>query len=196
MIAKISGRLVKKLPSSVIIQTSGIGFEILISGRTFEKLPDVDGEVELDIYTHVREDELKLVGFLNSGEKELFLKLLSVSGISIKIALSAFSIYSVNELERMIVSGEVELLKRIPGIGKKLAERIILELRDKLGEDEFRGLGPGYLLEDEKMFEVRQALKTLGYNFREIDKAMAKVGTKNIKDMKTEDILRLVLKEV
>ena len=86
MIAKISGRLVKKLPSSVVIQTGGIGFEVLISGRTFEKLPDMGMEVELDTYTHIREDELKLVGFSNSNEKELFLKLLNVSGISIKIA--------------------------------------------------------------------------------------------------------------
>jgi len=196
MIAKISGKIIKKMPSSVIIQTGGLGFEILISGRTFEKLPDAGKDVELDIYTHVREDELRLVGFFTSKEKELFLKLLNVSGISIKIALSAFSIYGADELENMIINREVDLIKRIPGIGKKLAERAILELREKLSEEVFEGIRPEYLAENEKIYDVRKALKTLGYDSKEINKAMAKIDAKNAKDMKTEDILKLVLKEV
>ena len=104
MIARISGKIIQKMPSSVIIQTGGIGFEILISGRTFEKLPDAGKDAELDIYMHVREDGLKLVGFSTPKEKELFLKLLNISGISIKIALSAFSIYSTDELKNIIVN--------------------------------------------------------------------------------------------
>lgn len=196
MIARISGKIIKKMPSSVIIQTGGLGFEILISGRTFEKLPDAGKDVELDIYTHVREDELRLVGFFTSKEKELFLKLLNVSGISIKIALSAFSIYGADELENMIINREVDLIKRIPGIGKKLAERAILELREKLSEEVFEGIRPEYLAENEKIYDVRKALKTLGYDSKEINKAMAKIDAKNAKDMKTEDILKLVLKEV
>jgi len=196
MIARISGKIIKKMPSSVIIQTGGLGFEILISGRTFEKLPDAGKDVELDIYTHVREDELRLVGFFTSKEKELFLKLLNVSGISIKIALSAFSIYGADELENMIINREVDLIKRIPGIGKKLAERAILELREKLSEEVFEGIRPEYLAENEKIYDVRKALKTLGYDSKEINKAMAKIDTKNARDMKTEDILKLVLKEV
>lgn len=196
MIARISGKIIKKMPSSVIIQTGGLGFEILISGRTFEKLPDAGKDVELDIYTHVREDELRLVGFFTSKEKELFLKLLNVSGISIKIALSAFSIYGADELENMIINREVDLIKRIPGIGKKLAERAILELREKLSEEVFEGIRPEYLAENEKIYDVRKALKTLGYDSKEINKAMAKIDAKNARDMKTEDILKLVLKEV
>ena len=197
MIARRSGKIIKKMLSSVIIQTGGIGFEILISGRTFEKLPDAGKDVELDIYTHVREDELKLVGFFTSKEKELFLKLLNISGISIKIALSAFSIYGADELKNIIVNREVDLIKRIPGIGKKLAERVILELREKLSEEVFEGIGPEHhLVEDEKIHDVRKALKTLGYNFKEINKAMSKIDAKNAKDMKTEDILRFVLREV
>jgi len=197
MIARISGKIIQKMPSSVIIQTGGIGFEILISGRTFEKLPDVGKDAELDIYTHVREDELRLVGFFTSKEKELFLKLLNISGISIKIALSAFSIYGTDELKNIIVNREVDLIKRIPGIGKKLAERVILELREKLSEEVFEGMGPmQHLAGDEKIYDVRKALKTLGYNSKEINKAMAKIDVKNAKDMKAEDILKLVLREV
>ena len=130
MIAKIKGNITEKTPSSIIISTGGIGFDVLISGRTFEKLPSTGEMVELDIYTHVREDELRLVGFFNKEEKEIFLKLISVSGISIKIALSALTIYNYAELKRIIAIRDADMVRRIPGIGKKLAERMILELKD------------------------------------------------------------------
>lgn len=196
MIAKISGKLLQKFPSSIIIQAGGIGFEVLISAKTFEKLPDINNDIELDAYLHVREDDLKLVGFSSLREKELFLKLLGVSGVSIKIALSAFSLYNADELKKTIIDGEVELIRRIPGIGKKLAERIILELREKLADEETIFEIPGYFWEDKKIQEVRQALKTLGYSLREINKAFSKIKSKDIKDMRTEDILKLVLREV
>ncbi|OFW63215.1 MAG: Holliday junction DNA helicase RuvA, partial [Actinobacteria bacterium RBG_19FT_COMBO_36_27] len=163
MIAKIFGKIIKKSPSSIIVQTGGIGFEVLISSRTFEKIPEIGSEAELDIYTHVREEELKLVGFLDPNDKDFFLKLISVSGISIKIALSALSIYSGQELKRIIANREVDLLRRIPGIGLKLAERMILELKDKIEEDKIRGIVFAGLEGNEKINEVRQALKTLGY---------------------------------
>jgi holliday junction DNA helicase RuvA len=196
MIARINGKLLEKLPSSVIIETGGIGFEILISSRTFEKLPELGHSVSLNIYTHVREEEIKLVGFSSQDEKEFFLKLIGVSGISIKIALSSFSIYYVDELKRIIVKKEVDLIRRIPGVGKKLAERIIVELKDKLEETEFAGaLTPG-IGENEKISEVKQALRTLGYNSREINKIIEKIRIEDIEDKKTEEILKLALKEV
>lgn len=196
MIAKISGKLLQKFPSSIIIQAGGIGFEVLISAKTFEKLPDVNNDIELDAYLHVREDDLKLVGFSSLREKELFLKLLGVSGVSIKIALSAFSLYNADELKKTIINGEVELIRRIPGIGKKLAERIILELREKLADEETIFGIPGYFWEDKKIQEVKQALRILGYSLREINKAFSKIESKDIKDMRTEDIIKLVLREV
>ena len=155
MIAKIFGKIIKKSPSSIIVQAGGIGFEVLISSRTFEKIPEKGSEVELDIYTHVREDELKLVGFLDTADKDFFLKLLGVSGISIKIALSALSIYSGQELKRIIANREVDLLRRIPGIGLKLAERMILELKDKLEEYKVGREALAGLAENEKIYEVR-----------------------------------------
>jgi Holliday junction DNA helicase RuvA len=196
MIAKIFGKIIKKSPSSIIVQTGGIGFEVLISSRTFEKIPEIGSEAELDIYTHVREEELKLVGFLDSNDKDFFLKLISVSGISIKIALSALSIYSGQELKRMIANREVDLLRRIPGIGLKLAERMILELKDKIEEDKIRGIVFAGLEGNEKINEVRQALKTLGYNSWEISKAISRLRIDNIEKEKIEDVLKMALKEI
>lgn len=196
MIARLTGILAEKLPASIIIETSGLGFEVLISSRTFEKLPTEGETVSLDIHTHVREDDIKLVGFLNPGEKALFLKLLQVSGISIKTALSALSIYSVKELKRIIISREVDLIQRIPGIGKKLAERMIVELKDKFEEGSIEGLYGGVFIENKKVSEIRQALKILGYNNAEINDALKKVDIDTMIDKKTEDILKLVLKEM
>ncbi len=197
MIAIIKGKVLSKAPSSIIIETGGIGFEVLISGRTFEKIPGEGQEVQLNIHTHVREDDLRLVGFFSTGEKEIFLKLLAVSGISIKIALSALTIYEQVELKRMIMSKDSDLVRRIPGIGKKLAERIILELQDKFKEEEMleSPLSRG-ALEDDKVFEVRQALKTLGYNSKEINRALLKMKPEDIEGKKVEEILKIALKEV
>ncbi len=197
MIAIIKGKVLSKTPSSIIIETGGIGFEVLVSGRTFEKIPGKGQEVELNIHTHVREDDLRLIGFFSTGEKEIFLKLLAVSGISIKIALSALTIYEQVELKRIIMSKDSDLVRRIPGIGKKLAERIILELQDKFKEEEMlEGPLSRGALEDDKVFEVRQALKTLGYNSKEINRALLKMKPEDTRGKKVEEILKIALKEV
>lgn len=196
MIARICGKLIVKLPVRVVIDINGVGFEVLISSRTYEKLPAIGNVISLNIYTHVREDEIKLIGFDSEEEKDLFIKLISVSGISVKIALSSFSIYSVDDMTKVIRSKDVDLIRRIPGIGKKLAERMIVELKDKLEESEFDNLKISGTFENEKISEVRQALKALGYNGREIDKVIEKINVEDLKNMKTEEILKLALKEV
>lgn len=196
MIARLNGKLIEKLPTRVIIDIGGVGFEVLISSRTYEKLPAIGNVTSLNIYTHIREDEIRLIGFDSEEEKDLFLKLISVSGISVKIALSSFSIYSVVELTRIILSKDVDLIRRIPGVGKKLAERMIVELKDKLEESEFDNLKTAGTFENEKISEVRQALKALGYNVREIDKVIEKINIEDLKNMRTEEILKLALKEV
>jgi Holliday junction DNA helicase RuvA len=196
MIARLTGRLAEKFPTSVILETSGVGFEVLISSRTFEKLPGEGEIVSLDIHTHLREDDIRLIGFLNPEEKGLFLKLLSVSGISIKIALSALSIYSVEELKKIIIAKEVELIRRIPGIGKKLAERMIVELRDKFQENLQDSAFEASFIENEKVSEVKQALKTLGYSGQEINDALKKIDANLMSEKRTEDILKSVLKEM
>lgn len=196
MIAKLFGKIVKKSPSSIIVRTGGIGFEVLISGKTYERIPEAGSDIELDIYTHIREDELKLVGFIDDDDKDIFLKLLGVSGISIKIALSALSIYSGQELGRIIADREVDLLRRIPGIGLKLAERIILELKNKIKEEKISDITGMDFKGNEKIHEVTEALKSLGYSPAEITKAISGLNIETIDSEKTEDILRIALKEI
>lgn len=196
MIARIFGKVISKSPSSIIVKAGGIGFEVLISGKTFEKIPEVNSDIELDVYTHVREDDLRLVGFLNQDEKEFFTKMLGVSGISIKIALSALSIYSSRELKKIISNKEVDLLRRVPGIGKKLAERMILELRDKIKEEGLEGVKLAGISDNKKVNEVKQALKKLGYSSSEIGRAIMKLDAGVIEKEKVENILKMTLKEI
>jgi Holliday junction DNA helicase RuvA len=196
MIAKLFGKIIKKSPSSIIVRAGGIGFEVLISGKTYERIPAVGSEIELDIYTHIREEELKLVGFIDEDDKDIFLKLLGVSGISIKIALSALSIYSGQEIGRIITEREVDLLRRIPGIGLKLAERIILELKDKIKEEKISEILGVDIKGSKKINEVKEALKTLGYNPAEITKAISRLNIETIGIERTEEILKMVLKEI
>ncbi|MGM0367244.1 MAG: Holliday junction branch migration protein RuvA [Actinomycetota bacterium] len=195
MIAKIRGEIIEKLPSYAVIMTAGVGFKILISSRTFESLPAVGDQAELDIYTYVREDNISLVGFSSLKEKKVFLKLLDVNGVSIKIALSIFSIYSVDEVKNIIAGRETDLLRRVTGIGKKLAERIILELSEKFSK-ETDALAESGIFKDRKLVEVRQALNSLGYSNREIDKVLGNMDLKDIQSSKIEDILKMALKEV
>ena len=196
MIAKLTGEIIEKYPTSIILETGGVGFEILISSRTYEKLPEAGGKATLEIYTHLREEDIRLIGFLNKDEKEFFLKLIGVSGISIKIALSSLSIYSSDEIKKIIAGREVDLVRRIPGIGKKLAERLIVELKDKLDEAELAGVYFKDYEESKKISEVREALKTLGYNSHEINAVLNKINVSDVLDKKTEEILKIALKEI
>ena len=196
MIARLSGKIIDKTPTSLVIDTNGVGFEVLISGRTFQNTPEEGEGVILHIYTHVREDEIRLVGFQDKEEKEFFIKMLDVSGISVKIALSALTIYGASELKRMISAKETDMIKRIPGIGKKLAERMILELKDKIERLEADGIGISGDSHDGKLTEVKEALKTLGYNSYEINRAIGKIDIDDIEEKKVEEILKAVLKEV
>jgi holliday junction DNA helicase RuvA len=196
MIARLTGNLIEKQPGAIILQTGGVGFEVLISSRTLEKLPEVGEVVTLNIHTHVREEEIRLIGFLNLDEKELFLKLFNVSGISVKIALSSLSIYSAEELKRIIVVKDVDLIKRIPGVGRKLAERMILELKDTLEENELEAAHIGSFGENEKIHEVKLALKTLGYSIPEVNTVLKKIDKSILLEKRTEEILKIALKEM
>lgn len=132
MIAFLRGRLLEKHPNQVIVETGGVGYDVLIPVSTFSALPDAGAEVKLRVYTHVREDTLALFGFLTSEEKTLFEKLISVSGIGPSLAIKVLSGMATSDLTAAIRNGSVEQLVRIPGVGKKTAERIVLELKDKL----------------------------------------------------------------
>src|SRR5690348_11276831 len=132
MIALLRGVLVEKHPNQAIVETGGVGYDVTIPVSTYTQLPAEGAEVRLRIHTHVREDALALYGFLTADEKALFEKLISVSGIGPTAAVKILSGLAAPELIRAIQRGEVERLVRIPGVGKKTAERLVLELRDKL----------------------------------------------------------------
>ena len=132
MIAHLSGILLEKHPNQAIVETGGVGYDVAIPVSTYTHLPDAGMEVRLRIHTHVREDALALYGFLTHEEKALFEKLIGVSGIGPTLAIKILSGLAATDLITYIRRGELDRLVRIPGIGKKTAERMVLELRDKL----------------------------------------------------------------
>lgn len=132
MIAHLRGTLLEKHPNSVIVDVSGVGYEVTIPVSAFSSLPEKGQTVALHIHTHVREDALSLFGFVTAGDKALFEKLITVSGIGPKLAITTLSGLTGADLVNAIRTGAVEQLVRIPGVGKKTAERMVLELRDKL----------------------------------------------------------------
>src|ERR1035441_5567099 len=132
MIAHLRGVLLEKHPNQAIVETAGVGYDVTIPVSTFTHLPDPGAEVRLRIHTHVREDALALYGFLTQDEKALFEKLIGVSGIGPTLAVKILSGLAAPDLIHSIRRGELDRLVRIPGIGKKTAERMVLELRDKL----------------------------------------------------------------
>lgn len=132
MIALLRGTLVEKHPNQVIVDAGGVGYDVLIPISTYSALPEAGSEVRLRIHTHVREDTIALFGFLTSEEKSIFEKLISVSGIGPSLAVKVLSGMSTSDLIPAIRNGSVEYLVRIPGVGRKTAERMVLELKDKL----------------------------------------------------------------
>jgi Holliday junction DNA helicase RuvA len=171
MIAHLRGTLLAKHPNQAIVETHGVGYDVTISVPTFSEMPAAGSEVALHIHTHVREDALSLFGFLRLAEKHLFEKLLTVSGIGPKLAITILSGMPVDEMVSAIRGGDVVRLTRIPGIGKKTAERMVLELRDKLpvsvGAAEVSVTAASPVEED-----VISALVNLGYQRAAAEKAL------------------------
>jgi Holliday junction DNA helicase RuvA len=171
MIAHLRGTLLAKHPNQAIVEAHGVGYDVAISVSTFTDMPAAGAEVALHIHTHVREDALSLYGFLRLAEKQLFEKLLTVSGIGPKLAITILSGMPVDEMVGAIRGGDLARLTRIPGIGKKTAERMVLELRDKLpastGASE-ASVSPANPVEE----DVISALVNLGYQRVAADKAL------------------------
>lgn len=163
MIARLRGSIVEKSPNQVIVDVQGVGYDVTIPLSTFYQLPDPPGAVELVIHTHVREDALALYGFRTAREKLVFEKLMSVSGIGPKLAITVLSGLEANELIRAIRQNDLAKLTRIPGVGRKTAERMVLELRDKLMPVEEESHEPVYTGFSPQEEDVLSALTNLGY---------------------------------
>ncbi len=174
MIALLRGKLLAKHPNQAIVDINGLGYDVTISIPTFSELPGLGSEVQLHIHTHVREDAIALFGFLRPEEKQLFEKLLTVSGIGPKLGITILSGMAAEDMINAIRGNDVARLTKIPGIGKKTAERMVLELRDKLPKEAMGG--PEVLPKISAVEEdVLSALMNLGYQRPAAERALQSV---------------------
>jgi holliday junction DNA helicase RuvA len=169
MIAHLRGRLISKHPNQAIVEAGGVGYDVTISVPTFSELPATGGEVALHIHTHVREDALALYGFLRGEDKQLFEKLITVSGIGPKLAITILSGMAIPEMVASIRANDFARLTKIPGVGRKTAERMCVELRDKL---EGFGAQPTVAAHSAVEEDVISALTNLGYQRALAEKAV------------------------
>jgi Holliday junction DNA helicase RuvA len=175
MIASLRGRVLQKQPNRVIVDVQGVGYELYVPLSTFYEIGDEGAEVVLRAYTHVREDALQLYGFLTDLEKQLFERLIAISGIGPKVAIAVLSGMDPRDLVSAVQRADVVRLTGIPGVGKKTAERIVLELRDRMTQIAASGApgaaaGPGSA--DRMRADLLSALQNLGYHRPQAEKAV------------------------
>jgi Holliday junction DNA helicase RuvA len=204
MIAHLSGILLSKQPNSVIVDVGGVGYELIIPVSTFYELEETGANTQLRVYTHVREEALQLYGFKTVRERELFLQIISVSGIGPKIAITLLSGMGANEIITSIRTNNLARLTSIPGVGRKTAERLVVELRDKITalsspalEEEFAGQ-PGRRAgtsPDAMRDDALSALLNLGYQKTAAEKAI-KAAIDEGGDLSVELILRRGLRSL
>ncbi len=189
MIGSIRGKIALKTEKFILVETGGVGYKISISPDTLSKTSKIGDGIFLFIHTHVREDALDLYGFLNLRELEFFEMLINVSGIGPKGALAILGIASIETLERAIGTGDTSYLTKISGIGKKTAEKIVIELRDKLSE-KIKGSREEGSLQGE--LDVLEALKSLGYSQNEARNALKKVTPEANTNTKIKEALKIL----
>jgi Holliday junction DNA helicase RuvA len=173
MIAHLRGKLISKHPNQAIVEAAGVGYDVTITVPTFSDLPALGSEVALHVHTHVREDAIALFGFLRADEKQLFEKLITVSGIGPKLAITILSGMATADMVGAIRGNDFAHLTRIPGIGKKTAERMCVELRDKL--DAFGTSQPAVTVSPIEE-DVISALTNLGYQRAAAEKAVERAA--------------------
>jgi Holliday junction DNA helicase RuvA len=195
MIAFLRGRVLEKQPSRVIVDVAGVGYDVSVPLSTFYTAGDPGAEIALRIHTHVREDQLSLYGFATALELTVFERLIAISGIGPRLALSVLSGMEPRDLTTAIERGDLARLTRIPGVGKKTAERIVVELRDRLPRALAGVTGPATApaLGDLRRDELASALGNLGYDRRVVDRALDAVLADQ-PDASFEQQLRAALK--
>lgn len=191
MISFLKGEVIAKSPTEVTLLTHGVGYQLFISTSTAQKLQLNQKDAQLHIYTHVRQDTLSLFGFASQNDKENFKLLISVSGIGPKIALAIGSVASSKSIERAVLNADVDFFSRVPGIGKKSAQRIIVDLKSKIGTLKELDLSEKTAQE---YLQVKIALRGLGFSSQEAIDAIKKV--KNKTKLSEEDIIRQALKNL
>lgn len=199
MIAALNGRLASKAPTHVTLDVQGVGYEVFIPLSTYYALPEVDEPAALCIQTHVREDALQLFGFLTAQEKDAFVLLTGISGIGPKLALSVLSALSVPDLISAVQAGDVEKLETVPGIGKKSAGRIALELKDKVerlhpASTKAPQAPSGGM--DQLQADALSALVNLGYRAADVKETLKRIAQSRPEPMLLKDLIREVLKDL
>jgi holliday junction DNA helicase RuvA len=204
MIAHLSGTLLSKQATSVILDVAGVGYEVTIPLSTFYDLEEAGSKVQLRIYTHVREDALQLYGFKTARERELFLRLISVSGIGPRLGITLLSGMTADEMIASIRTNNLARLTLIPGIGRKTAERLVVELRDRVAslsspelEEELGAKSgtPAAPSEDAMRSDALSALVNLGYQRNAAEKAVASALSEG-GDVSVESLLRRSLRKL
>ncbi len=195
MIGFLRGKIVERQPTQVLMDVQGVGYEVIIPVSTYEKIQNEDGEVTLMTYLHVREDAMQLFGFHTAEERALFLKLIQVNGVGPKVAIGVLSGCSVDEFKRSVREGDIARLKALPGIGKKTAERIVLELKDKV--DAVAGEAPaaGEDRPDRTVEEAVLALVSLGYTKGQAEKIIQQLLREGA-ERSVEELIRLALQKM
>jgi len=197
MIAYLSGKLLEKQANTVIVETNGVGYEVSIPLSTFYEIGEVGSDIQLRIYTHVREDALQLFGFKSEREKQLYLKLVSVQGIGAKSGITMLSGMSADEIIVAIRTDNLARLTSIPGVGRKTAERLVIELRDKLNDlsststqQELSAAAGGASLPVDAIYEdALSALTNLGYQRNAAEKAL-KQAVQDGTELSVQKLLR------
>ena len=188
MIGFLNGSIISIKPTKLLLDVNGVGYLVNISINTFENISDKK-EISLHIYTSVKEDSITLFGFYSETEKEMFELLISVSGIGPKLALSVLSGIQVDDLKTAIEAGNISRIVAIPGVGRKTAERVVLELRSKVDKIiEMESRGDSYSIKSEAV----SALTTLGYNYKTAESAVRDILS-SAKDISLEELIKKAL---
>jgi Holliday junction DNA helicase RuvA len=198
MIAQLSGILAEKTPTRITVDVNGVGYDVFIPVTTYEKLDQVGSAVRLKTYLNVRADALQLFGFSTQKEKNMFLNLITVSGIGPKLALGIMSGCAVEDLARLIVNSEEDTLTRLPGVGRKTAQRLITELKDKMTQFDSTGeKKPTFVRSDveAKYEEAALALISLGYNKNTAQKMLLPI-LKEEPALPLDELIKRVLQTV
>ena len=195
MICFVEGILVEKQPTRAVLSVGGVGYEVLIPLSSYDRLPKVNAACRIEVVDYVREDQHTLFGFMSQGEREMFMMLVSISGIGPKLALSALSGLSVREITAAVVEGDPKRLNAISGVGRKMAERMIVELRDKLTDGERLGAiaGDGDEGLDRRTRDAVLALVSLGYKEGDARNRIRAVLKAQPDGMPIEEVIRLAL---
>jgi len=205
MISCLKGELFHKSPEKVTILVNGVGYEVFLSSTSLEKLPQLGEDVFLHTYTYVREDTLTLFGFADTDEKKMFLLLINVSGVGPKLALSVLSGINPVDLARSIATKDIMRLTGLSGVGKKTAERLCLDLKDKVGfivsgDEELPDFAAGSQVEGSKEKDVISALMNLGYPQSRAYIALSEVkrrfSPESLAEMRVEELIRETLRSL